>query len=86
MVDLAGSERLKESLSEGDRLREAKNINKSLSALGIVIMALAQKVRCSLCRNLQTFSVGSVLKVVPVITGFGFACRLNPLMDVSCII
>lgn len=43
LVDLAGSERLKESLSEGDRLREAKNINKSLSALGIVIMALAQK-------------------------------------------
>ncbi|GAB6022878.1 Kinesin-like protein kifc1 [Chamberlinius hualienensis] len=43
LVDLAGSERLKESGSEGDRLKETKNINKSLSNLGNVIMSLAQK-------------------------------------------
>lgn len=45
MVDLAGSERLKESGSEGARLTETRNINKSLSNLGHVIMALGQKVR-----------------------------------------
>lgn len=43
LVDLAGSERLKESGSEGARLTETQNINKSLSNLGNVIMALAQK-------------------------------------------
>ncbi|MPC46059.1 Kinesin-like protein klpA [Portunus trituberculatus] len=43
LVDLAGSERLKESGSEGARLTETQNINRSLSNLGNVIMALAQK-------------------------------------------
>ncbi|XP_042242981.1 carboxy-terminal kinesin 2-like isoform X2 [Homarus americanus] len=43
LVDLAGSERLKESGSEGARLTETQNINKSLSNLGNVIMALGQK-------------------------------------------
>ena len=47
-VDLAGSERIKESGSEGLRLTEAQAINKSLSNLGNVIMALAQKVRTDL--------------------------------------
>jgi len=43
LVDLAGSERVGETGVEGDRLVEAKFINKSLSGLGDVISALALK-------------------------------------------
>ncbi|KAM1794431.1 hypothetical protein ACFX11_034910 [Malus domestica] len=40
LVDLAGSERQKTSGAEGEWLKEAANINKSLSTLGHVIMVL----------------------------------------------
>lgn len=43
LVDLAGSERVEKSGASGDRLREAQYINRSLSALGDVVEALAKK-------------------------------------------
>jgi len=44
LVDLAGSEKVSKTGAEGQVLDEAKNINKSLSALGNVISALAEGV------------------------------------------
>ncbi|XP_061699754.1 kinesin-like protein KIF15 isoform X3 [Syngnathoides biaculeatus] len=40
LVDLAGSERQKDTHTEGTRLKEASNINRSLMCLGQVIVAL----------------------------------------------
>jgi kinesin family protein 15 len=42
LVDLAGSERQRDTQAVGIRLKEAGSINKSLSALGNVIMALVE--------------------------------------------
>lgn len=42
LVDLAGSERLSRTHATGDRLKEASNINQSLSVLGNVISALVE--------------------------------------------
>ncbi|CBJ25844.1 conserved unknown protein [Ectocarpus siliculosus] len=43
LIDLAGSERISKSGAAGQALREAQNINKSLSALGDVIAARASR-------------------------------------------
>ena len=43
LVDLAGSEMVRKTGAKGDRLEEAKSINRSLSALGNVINALTEE-------------------------------------------
>jgi kinesin family protein C2/C3 len=43
LIDLAGSERVGKTDATGDRLKEAQNINRSLSALGDVINSLGGK-------------------------------------------
>ena len=43
LIDLAGSERVRVTGAKGKRLEECKSINKSLSSLGNVISALADR-------------------------------------------
>jgi len=73
LVDLAGSEMASKSGASGDRLEEAKFINKSLSALGNVIFALTNRVshvpfRDSKLTRILRESIGGNAKTCMLIT------------------
>jgi len=73
LVDLAGSEKVAKTGAEGERLKEAQHINKSLSALGNVINALSTgqphvPYRDSKLTRLLTDSLGGNSKTALVIT------------------
>ena len=59
LVDLAGSEKVGKTGASGQTLEEAKKINKSLSALGMVINALTDHKVCF------------ILKILPILFWFG---------------
>mmetsp|Transcript_66089 Transcript_66089/g.158077 ORF Transcript_66089/g.158077 Transcript_66089/m.158077 type:complete len:970 (+) Transcript_66089:62-2971(+) len=72
LVDLAGSENVNKSGVEGDGLREAQNINKSLLALGDVVAALVAKsshvpYRNSLLTKMLKDSLGGDSKTLMIV-------------------
>ena len=72
LVDLAGSERVEKSGVQGDELKEAASINKSLSAIGDVIAALSQKSKHVPYRNhpltmLMSDSIGGTAKTLMIV-------------------
>ena len=77
MVDLAGSERVSKTKAEGDRLLEARSINKSLQSLCHVISALTEKskvhvpYRDSLLTRLLQDSFGGNSKTLMIATVTG---------------
>jgi len=79
LVDLAGSERINKSGAAGQALKEAQNINKSLSALGDVIAARASKAshipfRNSTLTYLLQDSLSKDSKTLMI-------CCISPLLD-----
>lgn len=79
-IDLAGSERVKRSEVTGDGLREAIEINKSLSALGDVVSAIARGDRHVPYRNheltqLLQDSLGGTAKTLTFVNLHPGACN-----------
>jgi hypothetical protein len=72
LVDLAGSERVDKSGAEGQRLKEAASINKSLSAIGDVVAALTTgqphvPYRSHALTTLMSDSIGGSAKTVMLV-------------------
>lgn len=74
LVDLAGSEKISKTGAVGQTLEEAKNINKSLTTLGKVIVALTDKkamhipYRESKLTRILTESLGGNSKTCLIVT------------------
>lgn len=73
LIDLAGSERVRKSEAQGQSLKEAQHINKSLSALGNVMEALDRKsshvpYRDSKLTHLLQNSLGGNSRTMMVVT------------------
>ena len=73
LIDLAGSEMVKKTAASGQTMKEAQTINKSLSALGNVIMALTMRkkhipYRDSVLTRLLSDSLGGNSKTSLIIT------------------
>lgn len=71
-MDLAGSERLSKSEAEGERLKEATNINLSLTTLGKVLNSLSAKCthvpyRDSKLTHLLKSSIGGDAKTLMIV-------------------
>lgn len=84
LVDLAGSERVRKSKVDGDQLKEAGFINKSLSALGNVMEALDRKAshvpyRDSKLTYLLQDSLGGNSRTMMVVT----VCPIDNAFDES---
>lgn len=82
LVDLAGSEKISKTGAQGQVLEEAKNINKSLTTLGKVIVALTDKkvshipYRESKLTRILSESLGGNSKTLLIIT-----CSPHPFND-----